>query len=503
MSEIQPQHLSTESVSPEQPVTPEPALEPGERPRKPKNPYRAGILGLCGCGIVGAAGLVGWWAYGTYGRGAVGTVAVTFMPVQKGDVEITVTESGTVELGGQQTLKAPREATVEQVHVKEGDRVRVDQALLILRDRKAQDDLKDQQVETAKLFLELKRNQEKMVSAQDKLQRDQSTLELERTQQKITEVQSKLKAATARYKESQEFFTKGYISATDVQTDQDKLDSLQSELRDAELAAIQKQQEVKTRISTLQSEVLDAQVAEQRADLDLRKGQEKLSGLAQQLSDRVVTTPINGMVLKLMVKNGDGVKTEANLITLGDPAKEMATLRLTTLNASKVRINQVARISLIGPSPKMFTGRVISLSPAAVSSSSSNSGEESGGQAKVEAKVRLDRPSNTLIPGSLVSVEIISDRRQQVIVVPTEAIQRTEGTPFVWLKDAQGKAKKQPVTLGLEGLQNVEIKTGLNLGDTLALAPPATAITPGAMLVESSGEPNPDKSKPDADADKP
>jgi HlyD family secretion protein len=473
MSELDPQSLSAK-----QDVI----------PKNYRKTYRVGLLGLAGCGVISAVGLVSWWAYTTYLSGASSAVAVMLVPVEKGDVEITVTESGIVELGGQQTLKAPREATVEQVNVKEGDRVRAGQPLLILRDRQAQDNLKEQQVETTKLFLELRRSQEKVATAQAKLEWDQSGLELTRSQEKIAEVQEKLKTATARYQESQEFFAKGYISANELQTDKERLDTLQSELRDAKLNAAKLEQEVNTRVSTLQTEVQDAQVAQQRAELDLRKSQERLSGLTQQLNDRIVTAPINSLVLKLMVKNGNGVKTETDLITLGDPIKEMVKLQITTLNASKVRINQVARVSMIGPSPKVFTGRVISLSPAAISSTSSNSfGDSSGGQAKVEAKVLLDRSSNVLIPGSLVSVEIVSDRRQQVLVVPPEAVQRPEGKPFVWIKDAQGKAQKRPVTLGLEGLRNVEIQSGLKLGDAIVLAPPTMPLVPGIKLLESPG----------------
>jgi HlyD family secretion protein len=474
---------------PDQPAIAQRAIAP-----KPTKVYRVGLLSLLGCGLVSTAGLVGWWIYTTAWGGSSKAVAVTLMPVKKGDLELTVTESGTVQLGGQQTLKAPREATVEQVNVKEGDRIRAGQALLILRDRQVQDNFRDQQIETAKLSLELARSGEKVKTAQTKLTRDKSALELQRSQQKIAEVQEKLKVATARYTESQDFFDKGYISATDLQTDKEKLATTQSDLRDAQLNASKLQQEVNTRISSLRSEVGDAQLIQQKAALDLRKSQEKLSGLAQQLSDRIVTAPMSSILLKLMVKTGDGVKTETSLLTLGDPIKEMALLQLTTLNASKVRINQLARVSIIGPSPKQFTGRVISLSPAAAPPILPNtSGDSASGQAKVEANVLLDRPSNVLIPGSLVSVEIVTERRQQVMIVPVEAIQRTESSPFVWLKDAQGKAKKQTVTLGLEGLQNVEIKTGLKLGDSVVLVPPTTLLTPGvSLLVQPTESKTPD-----------
>jgi HlyD family secretion protein len=230
-------------------------------------------------------------------------------------------------------------------------------------------------------------------------------------------------------------------------------------------------------------------VEEQKAQLDVDNGTRKIAALEKQMSDRLVTSPIKAIVLKVNVIKGDGIKTEGNLITLGDPSQEIIKLQLTTLNALKVSINQVARVSIIGPNSEVFTGRVISLSPQAsvasqdsTSSSDSTSNIGSGGQAKVYAKVLLDKPSNTLIPGSLVSVEIVTESQKNAIAVPPEAIQRGEGTPFVWLKDVDNQAKKQPVAIGLQGLQQVAITSGLKPGDSLVIATPGSSLSENQEL---------------------
>lgn len=403
---------------------------------KQRGKYRTAITWIVWSGVVGVAGVGGWLGYNHYFNRPPEPVAVTLLPVEKGTVEITVTESGTVELGGQQTLKSPREVTVEQVNVKEGDRVRAGQPLIVLRDRTVQDSVKDQLVDNAKYELDLTRKREKVAEAKEKLQ-----------------------AAETRFKESQDLLERGFISATDLQSDKDKLDQVHSEFK-------------------------DAQVEHQKAGLDVGKGQEKLKGLQQQLADRVVTAPINGIVLKVDVKKGDGTKTESTLLTLGDPTKELVKLQLTTLNAAKVRSNQLVRVNMIGPNPKVFTGKIISLSPQATTPNiGSGFGDSSGGgQVKVDARVLLDKPSKTLISGSLVSVEIVTDQRQNVVVIPPEAVQRTEQSPFVWIKDRQGNAQKQPIILGLQGLQKVEVMSGLKLGNQLVLAPPALPLTPGIPL---------------------
>lgn len=446
--------------------------------------YRTGITWLMWSGILAVAGVGGWLGYQRFFNHTPKPVAVSVIPVSLENVETTVTESGTVELGGQQTFKSPREVTIEQVKVREGARVQKGQPLVVLRDRVVGDQIKDQLAESAKFELDLGRSQKRVAEVQQKLADAQVDPDLVRSQERIAEVREKLKAAAARFKESQELLNRGFISATDLQTDKNSLDAARSELRDAQVNQQKAEQNYKTKLETIRAELQDAQVSQQKAEVDVQKGAEKLKGLQQQFADRIVTAPIDGLVLKVDVRKGDGAKIESNLLTLGDPTKEAVKLQLSTLNAAKVRINQLAKVSMIGPNPKVFTARVISLSPqATVPSAGSGSFEPSGGgQAKVDAKILLDRPSKTLIPGSLVSVEIVTARRQNVVAIPPEAIQRSQEAPFVWLKNSQGKPKKQPIQLGLQGLQAIEVTSGLKVGDKLVIPPPETPLTPETPL---------------------
>jgi HlyD family secretion protein len=100
----------------------------------------------------------------------------------------------------------------------------------------------------------------------------------------------------------------------------------------------------------------------------------------------------------------------------------------------------------------------------------------------VPATVKLDRPTRTLIPSSQVSVEIILQQRQNVVVLNTEAIQR-EPKPFVWVRDSQSKAQKREVSLGLEGLTTVEVTSGLQAGDSVVLPPPDASLEPGTPVI--------------------
>jgi HlyD family secretion protein len=413
-------------------VAPEPQQTSEFLPKR--NRLRTAATWLLCISAVAVAAPAAWYGYQAYAnRPVVAPALVTLTPVTRGNIEISVTESGTVALGGQQTLTAPREATIDQVKVKEGDRVRKGQVLLVLRDRAVQESIRDQQLEQVKF-----------------------KLDFDRAGEKLAEAKTKLAEAEKRYKETQELVTGGFLSETDLQTDKVDLDTNRSALR-------------------------DAQIEMQKMELDRGNQQQKLAALQRQLQDTTVVSPIDGLVLSLNVADGAGVQTEAKLLSLGDPNQEIVQLQFIPANATKVRVNAVAKVQLIGPSPKVFPGRVISLSPLASFGDPNVPSTNNSGQATVAAKVLLDRPSNTLIPGSIVSVEIVTEKRQDVVVVPPDVVQKGDGA-FVWVKDEQGNAKQQPVTLGLIGLQGVEITSGLNAGDQIVIPSAETPLTPGMKL---------------------
>ena len=421
------------------PLTPDLFLDRlSESEEKP----RSGVKWIVGSGLLLAAGLTGWLGYNTFLKRPPDPVAIPTMPVQEGSIELTITESGIVELGGQQTFKAPNDVTVEAIQIQERQRIDAGTVLLVVRDRTLQQELNSQLVEN---------------------QKAQNTLA--RKREVIQEKQEKLQTAQDRFKDSQSLFDRGFISEDEYRRDQQDVDDALSALKDAQVELI-------------------------NAELDVRNHQLILQNIRTQLTDNQITSPINAVVLKIEVKPGDGVQQGGRLLTIGDPTKETVRLQLTTLNAAKVSVNMPVRVSMIGPNPQAFTGYVSRVSPQAVSESGDNFSRGGGEQpGKVEAEAILDAPSGgALIPGSVVSVEIILEQRQAVVTVPLTAIQNEGGSQFVWLKDQDGRAQKQEVTVGLQNLQSAEIISGLQAGDEIAPAlPPDVELTPGTPLANPAG----------------
>jgi len=430
------------------------------------------------------------------------------LAVERGTVEETVSESGTVELGRQQVLKAPNESTViAAVLVKAGDKVAPGQELIVLRSpeqqtRLAQHEIKlDQQqiaVNKSRFQVEKKRQDSDRSLREKLVALEKNQLQLATRQQQVAQATAKLADDRDRLKNSEALLARGFISGDELrdqqlsvrnsevslQEAQANLRSLTLDIQSGQQDLQQTQQTLQGDLRTAEAELADAQLALENLEIERQK-------IEAELQQNIVTAPAAGLVLDVSVKPGDVVELAKPLLVMGNPTQEFVQLKLPILTASKVATGQEARISPIGPESKTFTGRVTEVARLATTSSDDGRGDNSP---IVAATVKLESPSRTLVPGSIVNVEIILEQSQDVITLPTEAVVRQGKAPFVWLLDDRRILQKQPVSLGLEGLTTVEIKTGLKAGDQVVVPLGETQFEPGLALPASSSQPD----KPDS-----
>lgn len=392
---------------------------------------------LATSGLVLVVGVGSWLGFTAYQRRTVPPVEVETVAVTPTDLETDVATEGTVSLGGQQTLKAPAEVTVQQVLVAEGQAVVAGQVLLELRDRQLQNQL-DQ--------------------AQTELQIQQLTYQ--RTLEKVVESERAVRRAEDELAESASLLEDEFISEDDYNRNRDELEQVQSTLR-------------------------DAQLSQQTAQLQLEQAQTNILNLEARLQDNVIRAPFDAVVLDVAVSSGEGVNLEGALLTLGDPREETILFSLPTLDAIKVRPGMAIRAFVVGPDPVKYPGRLVDIAPQARSGNEGNSGPP-----VVQVLAVLDQPSGVLIPGSAVSLEIITDSRTQALGVPLQALQTDDDTPYLWIRDEQGRARRREVTTGLQTLDQVEIVSGLAAGDAVIVnVPTDPPLEDGMPIADPSATP--------------
>jgi HlyD family secretion protein len=452
-------------------------------------------------GLLGVVGLGGGGVYATR-LSVAAPVPITLVMAERGTIESTINETGTVELRGQTTIKSPIEGAVDEVMVRPGQRVKAGQVLVKLRFPERQTALANQQLQIQQQKLArgrqaLTQQRQALTQQQQELARQQRQLVVGRSRQRVQEAQEKLAIEERELAKLVVLRDQGAIDQQRVRDQDDRLRTARATLRDAQIAAqdaelTQTNAELAEQAAQLSTQ--EAQVATNTAQLDLERSLLERQRITQQLQNSVITAPLDGVVLDVKVKDGDGVQFRTDLLTLGDPKQEYIQLQLGTLEAAKVRPSQAARISIIGPDAKTYDGRVLSLYPQAILPDSAGAGSRPGGgqsnQAIVPAVIKLSKPTGVLIPGAQVNAEIILEQKKDVVTLKTEAIQQEGPRAFVWVQDGENRAQKRPVEVGLEGLLAVEVKRGVAAGDRIIVPPVEPALKPG-MVVTTEAPPAP------------
>jgi multidrug efflux pump subunit AcrA (membrane-fusion protein) len=99
------------------------------------------------------------------------------------------------------------------------------------------------------------------------------------------------------------------------------------------------------------------------------------------------------------------------------------------------------------------------------------SGVDNGGVVTFPLRVSLDKAPGIRI-GMNVSARIVVARRQDVVTVPLEVLERDgQGRAFVTVVDTAGHASVRLVSTGLATNKDVEVTRGLRAGERVELPP--------------------------------
>src|SRR6266404_2195296 len=189
----------------------------------------------------------------------------------------------------------------------------------------------------------------------------------------------------------------------------------------------------------------------------------------------VITSPINGIVLKKYRELGDTINFGGQ-IQAGGGATDIAQLAATDDMRAEVDINEadIAKVGIGSPAAvaldsypdKQFDAALVKVYPAA---------DRQKGTVKIE--VQIARPDLQIIkPEMGVKVSFLAQKMKNGdeprLIVPKGAI-KTGGTDsYVWIV-RDGMAKRATIVRGREIETGVEVTQGLNDGDVVVVSPQA------------------------------
>lgn len=189
-------------------------------------------------------------------------------------------------------------------------------------------------------------------------------------------------------------------------------------------------------------------LAQRRSEVALAK---------QQLVDTVVYSPMDGVVQEKKTSVGEYLAAGAPVVNI----VRMNPLRLRAevpeRESHNIRNGQSVRVTVEG-APDSYIGYIKRLSPTI---------SEQNRVLLVEADV----PNNgRLRPGAFVRAEVVTNQTSTAATVPVNAIVTFAGIEKV-IGVEGGKAVEKPVTTGRRGPDWVEIRSGVNVGETVVVDP--------------------------------
>lgn len=264
-----------------------------------------------------------------------------------------------------------------------------------------------------------------------------------------------------------------------VELGQAQADYLQAKSRE-EIARENSEREEKLaadRISS-QQEARAAKAQYQEAAAELRRaadslrllglGEDRIAGLRvgdRSLTLSPMTAPFAGTVVTKDASLGEMVQPEDELFTIADLSRVWIWIDVFEKDLPKVHLDDAVEVEVDAYPDQPFQGRVSFLSGSLDASTRST-----------RARVEVENGDGRLRPGMFARVRVSDPHAvagtldwQPVPAIPASALQRAGEGFVVFVKEGEGRYRRQPVQVGRRSGGWVEVVHGLRPGDEVAV----------------------------------
>lgn len=278
-----------------------------------------------------------------------------------------------------------------------------------------------------------------------------------------------------------------YLSAQNsYQSAQDKFYSLQSDLVSAQNIFVNQwsmQSPDDPTYIQKHNTYLTAQAAFDNLQNTLKQSRASLesSRLSYQLAGAVVYAPISGtisaisltpgMILNPTSDSANSSNSENKIAIVRTKAAPAIALSLTEIDVPKVKVGNLATVILDALPTKTFTGKIIAID---------TTGTVSSGVVSYPVTILLDTDAPGILPNMSATVNIITNFKNDVLMVPSAAIQTQNNATTVRVM-INSQVQSKPVEIGLQSDTYTEIVTGLNEGEDVV-----TSVTIPSATTNSS-----------------
>lgn len=359
--------------------------------------------------------------------------------VVQGDLVKTVVASGHVSTPYRVEIGSQITGTVREVLVSEGQSVRQGQPLIALDPTELQGEVVHAEGALAEAQARLRQMQEVTLPA---------------AQEALKQAQATLVNAEASFQRAQQLARGGYGTQATLDDATRALNVAQTQVRSAQL-----------KVYTSTPGGSDYVVAETQ----LKQAEASLATARARLSYATIAAPRDGTLIGRNVERGAVVQAGKTLLTLAPEGDTQLVVQIDEKNLGLLKVGQDALGSADAYPAMRFPARLVYINPAVDIT-----------RASVEVKFSVPDPPPYLRQDMTVSVDVEVDRRPSTLIAPARVVHDpSSASPFV-LVVRDGRARMQPVTLGLRAGDKLEVLEGVAKGEPLV--PVASGVRAGQRV---------------------
>ena len=375
---------------------------------------------------------------------------VQVVPVVSTAIVQSVVATGRLNAPARIDIGAEVTATVLEVRVREGDRVKAGAVLLRLSDAEAKASL--QQAKAALLEARGRATQQATVTAAV-------------ATQTVVQAEAAFVAAERDDQRARELVAQGFYPQQKLDDSRRGLDTARSALQSARLQSQANQP------SGIERTLAATRVEQAQAAVEIAQA---------RLGRLLIPSPVDALVLTRSVEAGSMAQPGRVLLTLAALGGMRIDANVDEKNLRLITLGMPARAVADAYPGQPFDAQLYYIAPAVDPQ-----------RGTVEVRLAVSQPPAFLRPDMTVSVEMVGGSKSAALVLPSGAVRDTD-RPAPWvLALRDGRAVRVPVTLGLRGVGAVEVVKGLSEGERVIpqteKAAPGDRVRPGPTAAPEKG----------------
>jgi RND family efflux transporter MFP subunit len=210
------------------------------------------------------------------------------------------------------------------------------------------------------------------------------------------------------------------------------------------------------RMSTLYSGGAVSQQSYEQARNQYATAQSSYNAASSAYSNTTVRSPIDGFVTALSVSVGSLASPSAPAAVVADTSALKIETSVSEYLAPRLTLGDAVDIHITTLGDKTFRGIITAVSPA-----------PAAGGLTYPISISVQDDSGEVMAGMFAEISIISDERDEVVCVPSDAVIVKAGRFIAVVMEDENMPVFKEVTTGIDNGEFVEITSGLEVGETI------------------------------------